>query len=303
RDANPARAGPLPGSHAGGAVDSLAEQVGVAVVPGVLLDHVHVDPADAHVGLAAGVVEDLVEVMAGGGLPGGLHLGQVHREISLGVGVVDVVELAVGVGLTREQEGDVLAVDPAAEPAALHLGHVPHQAEQGEPGRRGRALAELVRRQAGALGEQRLAVEVQPRLEHRALARDGRDGLAVGLRCGPWHAASLVWRGGRWQLISRCRAGGGHARGGGNSRATVSASGTPSKNRASTARKTFGAASRASSWPDSASPASAAANSVIDERSFMASTGPKTCWAERPAVPATIWAHSRSRGPSTGWAR
>jgi hypothetical protein len=33
------------GSHAGYAVDSFAEEVGVAVVPGVLRDHVHHDPA------------------------------------------------------------------------------------------------------------------------------------------------------------------------------------------------------------------------------------------------------------------
>ena len=48
---------------------------------------------------------------------------------------------------------------------------------------------------------------------------------------------------------------------------------------------------------------SAAANSVIDERSFMASTGPKIRSAGLPSVSATTRAHSRSRGPSTGWAR
>ena len=48
---------------AGGAVDGLAEEVGVPVVPRVLLDHVHEDPAD--VALALGVVapagHDVVE--------------------------------------------------------------------------------------------------------------------------------------------------------------------------------------------------------------------------------------------------
>jgi hypothetical protein len=73
---------------------------------------------------------------------------------------------------------------------------VPHEAEQRERGRRGGPLPELVRRQAGALGEQRLAVEVQPRLKHLALARDERDALAVSLRCCPRHAAKLdaAWR-------------------------------------------------------------------------------------------------------------
>ena len=41
----------------------------------------------------------------------------------------------------------------------------------------------------------------------------------------------------------------------------------------------------------------------MDERSFTASTGPKICSAVLPSVPATMRAHSRSRGPSTGWAR
>lgn len=47
----------------------------------------------------------------------------------------------------------------------------------------------------------------------------------------------------------------------------------------------------------------AAANSVMDERSFMASTGPKIRSADLPSVSATMRAHSRSRGPSTGCAR
>jgi len=66
----------------------------------------------------------------------------------------------------------------------------------------------------------------------------------------------------------------------------------PSKYFASTARKTFSPGS-----------SSAAANSVIDERSFMASTGPKIRSADLPSVSATMRAHSRSLGPSTGWSR
>ena len=44
-------------------------------------------------------------------------------------------------------------------------------------------------------------------------------------------------------------------------------------------------------------------NSVIDERSLTASIPPKMSSAERPCVASTMAAHSRSRGPSTGWAR
>ena len=47
----------------------------------------------------------------------------------------------------------------------------------------------------------------------------------------------------------------------------------------------------------------AKANSVIDERSFWASTGPNTATGSAASSPVSAAAHSRSRGPSTGWAR
>src|SRR6476646_6370899 len=53
------------GSVADDAVDALADQVGVAVVPRVLLDHVQVDPAQIHVRLQPRVHEYLVEAAAG----------------------------------------------------------------------------------------------------------------------------------------------------------------------------------------------------------------------------------------------
>src|SRR3954466_12578817 len=62
-----ATAASLPGR----AVDRLAQQVGVSVVPGVLLDHVEVERA--HVALVAAVVvlgsagDDVVEALAGDG--------------------------------------------------------------------------------------------------------------------------------------------------------------------------------------------------------------------------------------------
>jgi hypothetical protein len=52
---------PPPASGAGGAVDALAEQVGVAVVAGVLLDHVEVDPAQR-----AGLTADEKRVVQAG---------------------------------------------------------------------------------------------------------------------------------------------------------------------------------------------------------------------------------------------
>ena len=55
--------------------------------------------------------------------------------------------------------------------------------------------------------------------------------------------------------------------------------------------------------PNAGTPGAAVANSVMDERSFIASTSPKTSVADRPWVPISIRAHSSMRGPSTGCAR
>ena len=70
----------------------------------------------------------------------------------------------------------------------------------------------------------------------------------------------------------------------------MASSGTPPKCFASTSANTR-------------SSGAAAANSVIDERSFIASTGPKMSSAVLSPVLATMRAHSVSRGPSTGWFR
>ena len=56
-------------------------------------------------------------------------------------------------------------------------------------------------------------------------------------------------------------------------------------------------------WRNTGSPGAACMNSVMDERSFSASTSPKICSAVRPRRPARMAAHSVSRGPRTGCAR
>jgi hypothetical protein len=71
----------------------------VTVVPGVLLDHVDVYPAHAHLGVAVGVEERLVQVPSRGGLAGEFSLAQVGGDVLFGVGGVGVVELPVGVSL------------------------------------------------------------------------------------------------------------------------------------------------------------------------------------------------------------
>jgi subtilase family serine protease len=73
-------------------------------------------------------------------------------------------------------------------------------------------------------------------------------------------------------------------------RVSVASSGAPSKYLASTRANAF-------------SSGAAAMNSVMDERSFIASTAPKMSAALFPSVSATIVAHSMSRGPRTWWWR
>src|SRR5207248_1321917 len=73
-----------------------------------------------------------------------------------------------------EREVDLLAGEPLAEPYPLHLGHVPHQPEQGQARRRNGPAGQLLAGQAGALVEQRGALPVEERLQHRALGTGQR---------------------------------------------------------------------------------------------------------------------------------
>ena len=118
-------------SLARGAVDPLAQQVGVAVVPRVLLDHVAEDVAQ-RVGLAA-EVRDGVE--GGGGVDDGAGSGALRAPDGEGLVRVGVVD--VEVGELRGPGGGpgapaVLPGEDVAEPAALHFGEVPDQAQQRE---------------------------------------------------------------------------------------------------------------------------------------------------------------------------
>src|SRR5579872_1165876 len=82
------------------AVDDLADEVGVAVVPGVLLDHVEVDPAERE-GVARRPGPDLVQTAAGGRPATRLALPLPDGEVGLPVGSVEGGEVGVVV-LGRE---------------------------------------------------------------------------------------------------------------------------------------------------------------------------------------------------------
>ena len=112
-------------------VDALAEQVGVPVMAGVLLDHVHEQLAQRD-RLTLGVAADEAEVVvAREPLSEGDLLAPRRPRLLDHSRVSDrPVEVGVGVGLGLVALGYVKPGEPAAEPAAFHLGHVPDQAEQ-----------------------------------------------------------------------------------------------------------------------------------------------------------------------------
>ena len=111
---------------AGGAVDLLAKEVGVAEMPGVLLDHVQVDQAQRHELVVVG--EGVVQGRVGhGGVRQFEFLGQAGV-VGGGTGRVDALEIGRGVGAEGRVDG--LAREPLAEPDALDLRHMPDQPQQ-----------------------------------------------------------------------------------------------------------------------------------------------------------------------------
>jgi hypothetical protein len=171
---------PTRASVTGDAINPLPDEVGVAVVARVLLDHVQVDPADVPGALRVVTVagHDVIKPLSGHG--GARVLYFLREGLDVGGRVRVIKRFEVLAGLVRVvREGQVSVSRVHAEPPALHLGHVPHQAQQGQPGRRNRPLLQLAGGQAGALAQQRGAMEVQPRLERLALTQD-EPGLGRG---------------------------------------------------------------------------------------------------------------------------
>ena len=102
----------------------------MAVVPAVLLDHVQQHPADAELGVVAGVVHSVVERgKRRFDASGRFDLGVPAGERLVDARPVDVVEITVEVvGTAVEHRRRVLAGQRAPEPAALDIGQVPRRA-------------------------------------------------------------------------------------------------------------------------------------------------------------------------------
>ncbi len=131
--------------------------------------------------------EGLVEAVAGRDRIGGIALGQVGRVVMFGVGVGDILEVAVGLLVGVVERIRVLVGEAPAEPRALDLGHMPHKSEQREDRRWHRRLFELVGVQTSAFLQQRRAMEAQPRLERCALVGDVRGIGTFGSGSSPGH--------------------------------------------------------------------------------------------------------------------
>jgi hypothetical protein len=110
-------------------VQSFAQQVCMAIVSRVLLDHMDIYPPQVHFLIGTWVDERLVEVPTVGCRPSQLDLPDEQGEVLFRVSIVRMVESAVWVRFGAMQPPDVLAGESHAEPDTLHVGHMPHEAK------------------------------------------------------------------------------------------------------------------------------------------------------------------------------
>jgi SAM-dependent methyltransferase len=127
----------------GRAVEALPDQVGVPVVPRVLLDHVRHDPAQRDIA-APPEAPDVEGRRRGHERPRVVALGPPEPEGLGHVGGGHVAPRRLPVQVGREDPGHLLAARHRPEPVALHLGHVPDQAQQGNAGGRNGPLPQLI---------------------------------------------------------------------------------------------------------------------------------------------------------------
>ena len=164
------------------------------VVAGVLLDHVHEQLAQRD-RLTLGVLADEIEVVIARELLSECDLRAPRRPRLLGHRRVRdrPVEVGVGVGLGLVALQYLKPGEPAAEPAALHLGHVPDQAQQGHRGRFHGTAGQLPGIQPVALQLQRQPLGAQELGQCRPLVPQPRAAFArVGARIEE-HVRPVLW--------------------------------------------------------------------------------------------------------------
>ena len=102
--------------------------------------------------------------------------GRVRRWVEV------AVTIAEGMGVAVEDRRRVLVGEPAPEPGALDLGEVADEAEHRQVARRARGAAGLLVAEPLGLAQEHGALEVEERLQRRALLGDRRVGGDRGVR-------------------------------------------------------------------------------------------------------------------------
>jgi hypothetical protein len=169
------------------AVDPFPKEIGMPVVPGILLDHVGAGEAHVQLKVAAWMREQIVQRPAPEHLTRSRALCLEYREVRLGLIGGGLIEVTARVHITEPGQ----ACDAAPQPPAFHFSHVPDQAKQAKARRGDRAVSQLLPDQSTALPQQRRTVKVQ---EAGQRARLIIDQLPLGsdhIRCSPWHAVGL----------------------------------------------------------------------------------------------------------------
>lgn len=160
-------------SVADGAVNPLTDQVSVAVVAGVFLDHVLINPAQRSgtrflrlvVRHPVQLLSNSIQVMSSSGRAGSLHAERVAGKVSL-----DMLNLRFPAVLGLDTSHSMSGSPSKSWKPGLDPSEVPDQAHEGEAGRRAGRRDELLRRQTLALHQERRAMELKPALQRFTLA-------------------------------------------------------------------------------------------------------------------------------------
>jgi len=114
------------------AVEYLAQNVGVAAVSCVLLDHVEVDPAQVHLAAVAQYLSWRVEVACAADDSSRRRSRVEEVEDLFGRVTLKVVEVGVGVVVTVKKTVDFLTLEDNGEPVQLDEGHVLDESKERE---------------------------------------------------------------------------------------------------------------------------------------------------------------------------
>jgi hypothetical protein len=175
-------------------VNALAQQVGVTVVAGVLLDHVDQQLPEGD-WLVCSVTSDEAQVCLTGellgegdlvtpGVPGCIDNGLIGR---------GTVEVAVGLGFGLETRGHVLTSEPLPEPLALDISQVSQQTQERHRGRLNRTAGKLLGVETFALELQRKTLTAQKLDQRLALVPKRWASLTRINFCINEHVGMVLW--------------------------------------------------------------------------------------------------------------